>query len=92
MINMKIKDYLIKSDENNVTVEKMLRDENMEVKVNKNNEPSTTLVGYFPSLEHALKGIQKNYVYGKGTDVQTIKDYREALNEITNEFHSVLKL
>lgn len=96
MLNMQVKDYLIRSNDNGITVEKLVRDENGEVKVGK--QPSgeigqnTRVIGHYPTLEHALKGIRKNYLLGKGTDIKTIDDYRKEISNITKEFDEQLKL
>ncbi|MCV2505967.1 hypothetical protein QQG09_06480 [Melissococcus plutonius] len=53
---------------------------------------STKLVGYYSSLERALEGIQRDYVYGGGTNIQTIKEYKLAINVITEKFREQIKL
>lgn len=47
MINMKVKDYIIKSDDNNVTVEKIRRDEKGQAKKDSKGLEATSLVGYY---------------------------------------------
>lgn len=92
MLNMKVKDYIIKSDDNNVTVEKIRRDEKGQAKKDSKGLEATSLVGYYRDLEKALKGIQKNYVYGSETEITDIEEYKNKLEEITNEFNVSLKL
>lgn len=92
MLNMKVSDYIIKSDDNNVTVTKLVRDDKKEIKIDKNGNEVTTLVGYYRDLERALSAIQKNYVYASEDEIKTIDEYRNKLNEVTQYFKDQIKL
>lgn len=92
MINMRVSDYAIKSDDNNVTVTKVLRDDKGNLKVDKNGKEVTSLVGYYRDLEKALSGIQKHYVYASDDEIKTIDEYKQKLNEITEQFKQQIKL
>ena len=89
---MRVGDYIIKSDDNNVTVTKAVRDESGEVKTDKSGSEVTTLVGYYRDLERALSGIQKHYVYASDEEIRTIDEYKQKLNEITEQFKQQIKL
>lgn len=95
-LDMQVKDYLIRSNDNGITVEKLVRDENGEIKIAKQPSgevgQSTRIIGHYPTLEHALKGIRKNYLLGKGTDIKTIDNYRKEISNITKAFDEQLKL
>lgn len=91
MLNMKVLDYRISSNSNQVTVSKVKRDEKGTVIQNTEGGEATTDVGYYPSLEVALRGVQKHYTLSEGTDIQTIKDYRKALSEVQMAFRIELE-
>lgn len=92
MLNMRVNDYIIKSDDNNVTVTKTIRDEQGNVRTDKNGNEATTLVGYYRDLERAMAGIQKNYVYASDEEIKTIDEYRNKLDEVTQYFKDQIKL
>ncbi|MCV2499612.1 hypothetical protein [Melissococcus plutonius] len=95
MLNMKIEDYRIISNDQHVTVRKCIREDNGIIstkEVDGKLVESTKLVGYYSSLERALEGIQRDYVYGGGTNIQTIKEYKLAINVITEKFREQIKL
>lgn len=50
------------------------------------------LVGHYPTLEMAMRGVQKHYTLGGGTEIKTIEDYRTALAEVQEAFQIELKL
>ena len=84
MLNMKVLDYQITSKDSQVTVTRTrLNDENKEI---------VQTVGFYPNLDMALRGIQSNYTLSEGTDIQTIQDYRKALNEVSEAFRIELGL
>lgn len=95
-LDMQVKDYLIRSNDNGITVEKLVRDENGDtttrVKPSGETGQSTRIIGFYPTLEHALKGIRKNYLFGKGANIKTIDDYRKEISIITKAFDEQLKL
>lgn len=92
MLNMKVLDYRIGSNSNQVTVSKVRRDEKGTVIQNAEGVEVTADVGYYPSLDIALRGIQKHYTLSEGTDIQTIKDYAKALSEVQEAFRIELGL
>lgn len=96
MLNMKVLDYRITSDINQVTVNRARRNEEGEIStiVDKNGveNESTYLVGYYSNLSKALVGIQRDYVLSKGTQVETIKEYKKAIDEITRAVENDLNL
>lgn len=95
MLNMKILDYRITSDSNQVIVNKVRRTETGEIamvvdkKTNEQSE-SQSLVGYYGNLSRALVAIQRDYVYTGKEDIQSIKDYRQALETITSKLENDL--
>lgn len=90
MINMKVLDYRIVSDTNQVTVSKVRRDDKNEISMTIDKDgierEATAGVGFYPNLDRALRGIQKHYTLSEGTEIQTIKDYRKALEEVQEAF------
>lgn len=96
MINMKVLDYRITSDSQQVIVSKARRNEQSEIimTVDKegNTSESTSLVGYFRNLSRALVGIQRDYVLSSGTQIETIKDYRKSLETITKAVENEMDL
>ena len=96
MINMKVLDYRITSDSQQVIVNKVRRNEQGEISVvtdkEGNTSESTSLVGYFGNLSRALVGIQRDYVLSSGTQIETIKDYRKSLETITKAVENEMDL
>ena len=96
MLNLKVNDYRITSDENNITVNKVMRDEKGNIKFKEDSKKKITesvkLVGYYRNLEKALEAIQMHHVYSGKNEIQTIEEYKESLLEITNDFKEQLKL
>lgn len=92
MLNMKVLDYRITSDSNGVTVAKVRRDKENEIVLNDKGQELTFNARYYSNLEMALKGIQKDYTMGEGTDIQTITDYRKAFADIHKAFETELEL
>ncbi|WP_251854510.1 hypothetical protein [Enterococcus italicus] len=96
MINMKVLDYRITSDSQQVIVNKVRRNEQGEISVatdkEGNTSESTSLVGYFGNLSRALVGIQRDYVLSSGTQIETIKDYKESLETITTAVENEMDL
>ena len=84
MLNMTVMNYEITSKKNEV---KVIRN-----RVSEEGNPIVDLVGFYPSLEMALRGIQNNYVLAEGTEIQTITDYKNALQEISDAFRIELDL
>ena len=97
MLNMKVLDYRITSDSYQVIVRKVVRNENGEVattidsKTGEEKE-NTSLVGYYGNLNRALVAIQRNYVLAGGKEIQTVKEYKEALETITNTLEKTLEI
>jgi hypothetical protein len=96
MLNMKVLDYRITSDANQVTVNKVSRDENERISMTKDKDENvveaTSTVGWYPDLETAIKGIRKHYTLSSGTDIRTIADYRKALQEVEEAFENELEV
>lgn len=96
MLNMKVLDYRISSNENQVMVNKIKRGESGEIAYitdkDGNTSESVSLVGFYANLDMALKGIQRHYTMAEGTEIQTITDYRKALQEVQDAFEIELGL
>lgn len=97
MLNMKVLDYRITSDANQITVNKVRRNDKGEISTvidNKtgNHVESMSLVGYYGNLSRALVAIQRDYVYTGKDDIQTVKDYRKSLETITRTLENDLNL
>lgn len=87
---MKVLDYRITSDDKQVIVNKARRNEEGELTIlTKNGQriESLALIGYYGNLSKALVAIERDYVLSSGKTIQTIKDYKDALESI----HSKLK-
>ncbi|WP_427814313.1 hypothetical protein ACQKTA_04290 [Enterococcus sp. 22-H-5-01] len=96
MLNMKTLDYRITSDSSQVIVNKARRNQDGEISILKDKEgnerESQVLVGYYSNLSKALVAIQRDYVLSDGVVVETIKDYKEALETITTTLENELDL
>ena len=64
MLNMKLLDYRITSDADNVTVRRVVRNEKGEITYDKKGNENVSLVGYQTNLTKALHMIQRNWVLG----------------------------
>lgn len=93
---MKTLDYRITSDSSQVIVNKARRNQDGEISILKDKEgnerESQVLVGYYSNLSKALVAIQRDYVLSDGVVVETIKDYKEALETITTTLENELDL
>lgn len=92
MLDMRVEDYRISSDGNQVIVEKARRTDSGDISIltdKKTGEKfeSRSIVGYYRNLSKALVGIQSDYLLSEGTVIKTIQDYRKAIDDITNAFH-----
>ncbi len=84
MLNMKVLDYRITSDADNVTVRRVVRNEKGEITYDKKGNENVSLVGYQTNLTKALHMIQRHWVLGgNGKEITTIREYQEAIEEIT---------
>lgn len=96
MLNMKVLDYRITSDANQVTVNKVRRNDQevilMVTDRDGTQRESQGLVGHYGNLMKALVAIQRDYVLSEGTDIQTVKDYKKALETITSTLENKLEL
>ena len=96
MLNMKVLDYRITSDARQVVVGRVRRNDKGEISMV--NDPSGNLVesqsvvGYFSNLSKALVGIQRDYVLHGDKEINTIKEYTNELQTITNEFEACLNI
>lgn len=90
MLNIKINDYRITSDSNQIILNKVRKDENGEIKrvtdKNGNEIESVSVVGYYGTLSMCLRAVQRDYVFSEGTEIQSIVEYKRTLERITNEF------
>lgn len=92
MLDMRVEDYRISSDGNQVIVEKARRTDSGEISIltdKKTGEKfeSRSIVGYYRNLSKALVGIQSDYLLSEGTVIKTIQDYRKTIDDITQAFH-----
>lgn len=96
MINMKVLDYRITSDSNQVIVNKVRRNEDGDITILTDKEgekkESQSIVGYYSNISKALVAIQRDYVLSSGSEIQTIKDYKKELQTITTTLENNLDL
>ena len=97
MLDMRVEDYRISSDGNQVIVDKVRRTDSGEVSIltdpkSGQQYESTTKVGYYGNLTKALVGIQRDYVLSNGVVVKTIQDYKKAIDDITKAFEESINL
>ncbi|WAX15513.1 hypothetical protein EG103P1_00049 [Enterococcus phage EG103P1] len=98
MLDMRVEDYRISSDGNQVIVEKARRTDSGEISVltdKKTGEKfeSRSLVGYYQNLSKALVGIQRDWVLSNnGHSIKTIQDYKKAIDDITKAFEESVNL
>ena len=97
MLDMRVEDYRISSDGNQVIVEKARRTDSGDISIltdKKTGEKfeSRSIVGYYRNLSKALVGIQGDYVMSDGVLIKTIKDYKKAIDDITKAFEESISL
>lgn len=97
MLKMKVLDYRITSDENQVIVNKARRNELGEITILEDKKTgeqkeSLALVGYYGNLSKALVAIQRDYVLSNGKEIQTVTDYKNELESITTRLENDLNL
>lgn len=98
MLDMRVEDYRISSDGNQVIVEKARRADSGEISMltdKKTGEKfeSRSLVGYYQNLSKALVGIQRDWVLSNnGHSIKTIQDYKKAIDDITKAFEESVSL
>lgn len=97
MLDMRVEDYRISSDGNQVIVEKARRTDSGDISIltdKKTGEKfeSRSIVGYYRNLSKALVGIQSDYLLSEGTVIKTIQDYRKAIDDITKAFEESISL
>lgn len=97
MLDMRVEDYRISSDGNQVIVEKARRTDSGDISIltdKKTGEKfeSRSIVGYYRNLSKALVGIQSDYLLSDGTVIKTIQDYRKAIDDITKAFEESIGL
>lgn len=97
MLDMRVEDYRISSDGNQVIVEKARRTDSGDISIltdKKSGEKfeSRSIVGYYRNLSKALVGIQADYLLSEGTVIKTIQDYRKAIDDITKAFEESIGL
>ena len=91
MIEMRVLDYRITSDDRQVIVNKARRNEHGELTIltdkDGTEKESLALIGYYGNLSKALVAIERDYVLSSGKTIQTVKEYKKELESI----HSKLK-
>ncbi|EOV3184783.1 hypothetical protein ACOMX4_002041 [Enterococcus faecalis] len=91
MIEMRVLDYRITSDDRQVIVNKARRNEHGELTIltdkDGTQKESLALIGYYGNLSKALVAIERDYVLSSGITIQTVKEYKKELESI----HSKLK-
>ncbi|WP_250863663.1 hypothetical protein [Enterococcus faecalis] len=91
MIEMRVLDYRITSDDKQVIVNKARRNEHGELTIltdkDGTQKESLALIGYYGNLSKALVAIERDYVLSSGKIIQTVKEYKKELESI----HSKLK-
>ena len=87
MIEMRVLDYRITSDDKQVIVNKARRNEHGELTIltdkDGTQKESLALIGYYGNLSKALVAIERDYVLSS----ETVKEYKKELESI----HSKLK-
>lgn len=98
MLDMRVEDYRISSDGNQVIVERARWTDSGEISMltdKKTGEKfeSRSLVGYYQNLSKALVGIQRDWVLSNnGHSIKTIQDYKKAIDDITKAFEESINL
>ncbi|EFQ17141.1 hypothetical protein [Enterococcus faecalis] len=91
MIEMRVLDYRITSDDKQVIVNKARRNEHGELTIltdkDGTQKESLALIGYYGNLSKALVAIERDYVLSSGKTIQTVNEYKKELESI----HSKLK-
>ena len=87
MIEMRVLDYRITSDDKQVIVNKARRNEHGELTILTDKDGTLALIGYYGNLSKALVAIERDYVLSSGKTIQTVKEYKKELESI----HSKLK-
>lgn len=94
MLEMSVLDYRITSDSLQIIVNKARRNEQGELTILKDKEgaekESLALVGYYGNMSKALTAIERDYVLSGDILIQTIKEYKEALESIHSKLKSEL--
>lgn len=97
MLDMRVEDYRISSDSNQVIVEKARRTGSGEISMltdSKTGEEfeSRSIVGYYQNLSKAIRGIQLDYVLSGKVVIKTIQEYKKAIDDITKAFEESIDL
>ena len=81
MIEMRVLDYRITSDDRQVIVNKARRNEHGELTIltdkDGTQKESLALIGYYGNFK-ALVAIERDYVLSSGKTIQTVKEYKRA--------------
>ena len=92
MLDMKIEDYRITSDSRQITLSKVRRDEEGNIRYIENSEgqkeESRVDIGYYQTLSMCLRAIQRDYTQSEGTVIKSIIAYKKALERITRHFEN----
>ncbi len=92
MLDMKIEDYRITSDSRQITLSKVRRDEEGNIRYIENSEgqkeESRVDIGYYQTLSMCLRAIQRDCTQSEGTVIKSIIEYKKALERITRHFEN----
>lgn len=96
MLDLKVFDYRITSDPRQVILSRALRNKKGElydrISPKGDKEEARSVIGYYSNLSKALVGLQRDYVLHGSKKIETIKEYKSSLDEITKEFENKLDL
>ncbi len=92
MLDMKIEDYRITSDSRQITLSKVRRDEEGNIRYIENSEgqkeESRSDIGYYQTLPMCLRALKRDYTQSEGTVIKSIIEYKNALERITRHFQN----
>lgn len=87
MINIKYKDYRIKSDTaDSMTLTKIRRNEADEIVLDKEGKEVQVLVGYYPRMELVLKAMRDDSLATGVKQITTIVEYLKEFRALNNEY------
>ncbi|WP_242327762.1 hypothetical protein [Enterococcus avium] len=96
MLDMKVLDYRITSDQRQVILSRAIRNDKGELYERKNPkgelEEARTVLGYYSNLSKALVGIQRDYVLHGSKPINDIRTYKEELETITKACEDKLNI
>lgn len=96
MLDMKVLDYRISSDSNQVVLSKVRRDENGDIVIKLDSDgskkESRNILGYYSNLSKALRKMRSDHVLSEGTAIKTIEEYKTELEFITQKAKEELNI